>query len=94
MHGQRLPSLALRAARGGAEPCLSGGAKGLFGVTKTDTSFAFFELLRPRGASTTAAEAPADDYRALLAICKAPAFDGALRRGRLGGPVLQNCSVV
>ena len=56
--------------------CLSKGAKGLFGVTKTDTSFAFFELLTARGLDYRFAEAPADDYYALLAICKAPAFDG------------------
>ena len=58
------------------ERCLSGGAKGLFGVTKTDTSFAFFELLTAHGLDYRFAEAPADDYYALLAICKAPAFDG------------------
>ena len=58
------------------ERCLAGGAKGLFGVTKTDTSFAFFELLTARGLDYRFAEAPADDYYALLAICKAPAFDG------------------
>ena len=58
------------------ERCLSKGAKGLFGVTKTDTSFAFFELLTARGLDYRFAEAPADDYYALLAICKAPAFDG------------------
>ena len=54
----------------------SKGAKGLFGVTKTDTSFSFFELLTARGLDYRFAEAPADDYYALLAICKAPAFDG------------------
>ena len=63
------------------ERCLAGGAKGLFGVTKTDTSFAFFELLTARGLDYRFAEAPADDYYALLAICKAPAFDGRRRRG-------------
>ena len=58
------------------ERCLSKGAKGLFGVTKTDTSFAFFELLTAHGLDYRFAEAPADDYYALLAICKVPAFDG------------------
>ena len=58
------------------ERCLAGGAKCLFGVTKTDTSFSFFELLTARGLDYRFAEAPADDYYALLAICKAPAFDG------------------
>ena len=37
---------------------------------------AFFELLTARGLDYRFAEAPADDYYALLAICKAPAFDG------------------
>ena len=58
------------------ERCLSKGAKCIFGVTHTDTSFAFFELLTAHGLDYRFAEAPADDYYALLAICKAPAFDG------------------
>ena len=64
-----------RALAAALERCLSKGAKCIFGVTHTDTSFAFFELLTAHGLDYRFAEAPADDYYALLAICKAPAFD-------------------
>lgn len=55
--------------------CLARGAKCLFGVTKTDTSFAFFELLTARGLDYRFAEAPDDDYYALLAIAARPGFE-------------------